>query len=433
MLGYYFNLALRSYRRNVVLSALMVAAIGAGIGTSMTVLTVLLAMSGDPIPTKSSQLFNVQIDNWGVAARNPNGEPVDQLSYRDSNALVQARRGTRQAAMYGVSLTATPPDQGLEPFAIEGRATSADFFAMFSVPFRFGGSWSAADDEARANVVVLGSELAQRLFHDENPVGRSVNLDQRDYRIVGVLDRWELQPRVYDVISDAYAETEGAFVPFTTAIDREMSLLRNDNCNKAPETPGWLGHLNSECVWTQFWVELPTSAEVRAYREFLDGYAAEQRRTGRFTWAPVTRLRNVREWLTYKEVVSTEITVTTFLAFGFFLVCMVNVIGLMLAKFSSRAREIGVRRALGASRKDVFQQCMVEAAVVGIGGGLLGIALTALGLTVERAILPENTARLAQIDPGIVALTLLLALLASLGAGLYPTWRASRVRSAWQL
>ena len=432
MLSYYFTLALRSYRRNVALSALMVAAIGVGIGTSMTVLTVLIAMSGDPIPAKSSRLFNVQIDNWGAAARSANGEPVDQLSYRDSNALAQARRAPRQTAMYGVALTVTPTVADQEPFAIEGRAANADFFAMFSPPFRFGGAWGAAEDEGRANVVVLGSKLAQRLFRDEDPVGRSVSLDQRDYRVLGVLNRWELQPRFYDVIGDAYAETEDVFVPFTTAIDRQMPLLRNDNCNKAPATPGWLGHLNSECVWTQFWVELP-AADVSEYRAFLDGYAAEQRRAGRFDWAPVTRLRNVREWLVYKEVVSDEIRVTTLLAFGFFVVCMVNVVGLMLAKFSSRAREIGVRRALGASRSDVFQQCMVESSVVGLGGGLLGVLLTALGLMVERAILPDNTARLAQMDPGIVALTLTLAVLASLCAGLYPTWRASRVRSAWQL
>ena len=69
MFGYYLQLALRSLKRNVMLTALMIAAIGVGIGASMTTLTVFRAMSGDPIPRKSSRLFAVQIDNWGPAIK----------------------------------------------------------------------------------------------------------------------------------------------------------------------------------------------------------------------------------------------------------------------------------------------------------------------------------------------------------------------------
>jgi len=67
MFAYYFGLALRSLRRNVVLTVLMIAAIGVGIGASMTTLTMFRAMSGDPIPEKSTKLFAPQIDNWGPA------------------------------------------------------------------------------------------------------------------------------------------------------------------------------------------------------------------------------------------------------------------------------------------------------------------------------------------------------------------------------
>ena len=65
MFTYYFRLGLRSLRRNIVLTALMIVAIGVGIGASMTTLTVFRAMSGDPIPQKSTQLYAPQIDNWG--------------------------------------------------------------------------------------------------------------------------------------------------------------------------------------------------------------------------------------------------------------------------------------------------------------------------------------------------------------------------------
>jgi putative ABC transport system permease protein len=92
-----------------------------------------------------------------------------------------------------------------------------------------------------------------------------------------------------------------------------------------------------------------------------------------------------------------------------------------------------VRRALGASKADLFLQCLVETAVVGALGGVAGLALTAIGLGVERAILSTDIARLAHLNAGMVAITLTLAVLATVCSGLYPTWRASRVEPAWQL
>ena len=67
MFNYYFSLAVRSLKRNIVLTVLMIAAIGVGIGASMTTLTVFRAMSGDPIPRKSHQLYAPQIDNFSSA------------------------------------------------------------------------------------------------------------------------------------------------------------------------------------------------------------------------------------------------------------------------------------------------------------------------------------------------------------------------------
>ena len=91
MFSYYFGLAVRSLKRNLVLTVLMIAAVGVGIGASMTTLTVFRAMDNDPIPDKSRQLFAVQIDNWG-----PDSKSVvagdkehfqEQISYIDAVGL----------------------------------------------------------------------------------------------------------------------------------------------------------------------------------------------------------------------------------------------------------------------------------------------------------------------------------------------------------
>jgi putative ABC transport system permease protein len=436
MLGYYLQLAIRSLRRNPVLTTLMIAAVGVGIGASMTMLTTLRAMSGDPIPGKSSTLFVPQIDNWGPDPHSRYGNRLpDQLTYRDAMALMAARRGAHQTAMYKLGMDVSPV--GGKPFDTAGRAVYADFFSMFEVPFERGGPWNPADDGHHANVVVLSAKLAGRVFPGVNPVGRSINLDAREYIVLGVLKPWNPVPLYYDTTNAAFANTEDFYLPFTTAIDREIQTWGSENCN-GPAPEGWAGLLNTECVWVQYWVELPTGPAVREFRSYLYSYAAEQRVSGRFRWPTRVELHDVRDWLVLQKVVPEDVRVNTLIGMGFLVVCLINAVGLMLAKFGSRSKELGVRRALGGSRADIFLQCIVETGMVGLLGGVLGLALTAAGLAADRALLAPEARYVAldsltRLDAGMVGITLVVALCATICAGLYPTLRASRVEPAWQL
>ena len=434
MLNYYITLALRSLKRNVVLTVLMIAAIGVGIGASMTTLTVFRAMAGDPIPSKSRQLFAVQIDNWGPKehAMDSVDKLADQLDYIDAMALMRARAAPHQMASYSTLFALTPANPELKPFKAEGRATFTDFFSMFDVPFQYGGPWGAADDEAHTPVIVINQELNKKLFGGANSVGRSINLDDHDYRIIGVLATWNPMPRFYDLTNENFAKTAQVFLPFSVAIERQMASFGNTNCTNHMDA-GWQGLLDSDCVWIQFWVELPTQKAADVYRVWLNNYAAEQQHSGRFNWPPHTNLRNLREWLTYEHVVSDETRILVLVSFSFLLVCVLNAMGLMLAKFMSRAADIGVRRALGANRSAILAQCLIEAGVVGLAGGLLGVVLTVLGLLALRGILSEQILELTNLDPTGVCIALLLAIVATIAAGLYPTWRAAHVQPAWQL
>jgi putative ABC transport system permease protein len=436
MFTYYVRLALRSLRRNVILTSLIIAAVGVGIGAYMTILTVLLAMSGDPIPQKSDQLFVPQFDVWGPATR-PKGAAGDvrlpaAFTYRDAVALVQARAAKRQVAMYAMQLDVTPAIGA--PFSQPARATYRDFFEMFQAPFTAGAGWTEKEDVDRAQVAVLGATLAGRLFPGQPAVGKTVSLEGRSYRVTGVLAPWSPRPRFYDISGSAFSPAEQVFIPFTTAISHEIGANSN-SCASTP-APGWAGHLASECIWTQFWVELPDATAVRNYKQFLTNYSAEQQRLGRFHWPPLVQMHNVRQWLDTMHIVPDEVRVNSLLAFGFLLVCLVNAVGLMLARFSAKASEYAVRRALGASRSDIFLQCLTETAMVGVLGGILGLALTALGLIANRAslgYLAEIVGPLMNLDPDVMALTVALAVGATLCSGLYPTWRATRVQPAWQL
>jgi putative ABC transport system permease protein len=436
MMNYYFRLALHSLRRNVVLTTLMVAAVGVGIGTSMTMLTIFRAMAQDPIPQKSARLFVPQIDNWGPFKKriNPGDDehlPV-QLSYIDAIAFMNARAAYRQAAMYATGGAVIPPNPQLRPFQVQVRATYADFLSMFDVPFLYGGPWSASDDAGRANVAVITRELNDKVFGGANSVGMSIYLDNRDYRIVGVADRWAPTPKFYDLNGGNFDKSEVMFLPLTRAIDLKMPTWGNVNC-AGDVSSGWEARLQSECVWFQFWAELPTAADVARYRAFLSNYGAEQRRVGRFQWPARTRLHDVRQWLVRQHVVSDEVRILVLVSFSFLFVCLLNAAGLMLAKMLSRSADIGVRRALGANRGAIFSQCLMEAAVIGLAGGLLGLALTALGLFGLRSLLSEQIVMLAHLGAADISIALALAVGATMAAGLYPTWRAAQIQPAWQL
>jgi putative ABC transport system permease protein len=437
MLTYYFHLALRSCRRSKALTALVVLLMGCGVATCMVTFAVFRATAADPIPWKSQQLFVPQVDNFGPA-HNWKGEPPQLLSYTDAVALLHARQARRQVLIYGSQWTVLPDDAQRLPFSQEGDAVSGDFFAMFDAPFRYGGGWSASDDDQRAAVVVISSALNRKLFGGADSVGREINLDTHNYRIVGVLDDWNPSPRFFDVSSTWYpfSHPRQLYVPFSRAVDLQKAASTNFYCSTNsvdPYLPNWDSILHSECAWIAAWVELPTRVEVERYRDWLHNYAAEQQRVGRFAWPPNVRLSDVGQWLQMMKVVPKASALSMIVSASFLLICLVNVVGLMLARFMRCAPEIGVRRALGASRGAIYRQFLTEAAAIGLAGGMLGLLLTALGMAGIGHVFEPEIARLATLDASLLLLTVLVAVAASLVAALYPTWRAAQVQPAWQL
>ncbi|MEJ0008181.1 MAG: ABC transporter permease [Steroidobacteraceae bacterium] len=205
-------------------------------------------MSGNPIPGKSDRLFAPQIDVWGPPTRQGGGQTggqgssyqlPTQLTYRDAIALMRAQRAPREAVTYAVSQDVYPV--GGRVFGAAGRATSRDFFEMFEVPFRSGAPWGRDDEDKRENVVVLSAKLADRVFPHADPLGKVINLSQRDYRIVGVVQTWAPLPRFYDLDSGAFNDVEQFYIPFTTADGNRPA----DHLQWRRELPGcayrWLG------------------------------------------------------------------------------------------------------------------------------------------------------------------------------------------------
>lgn len=433
MFGYYFKLGVRSLRRNPALTALMVLTLAVGVAASVSTMTILHVMSGDPIPQKSDRLFAPLIDNGRPEGYNPGDRPDDvQMSYIDAANLLKSGKGERRTAMYGVQLPVEPPRKDMPAFSSTGMAPTRDFFAMFNVPFIHGQAWTEQDDARGADVVVLSREIAEKLFGDADPVGQRVMMRGFPYTVVGVVDTWSPLPRFYQIQGGRrFGRVEDFFIPFASAIRHEYSHAGNMQCTGRRD-PGFANLLTSECTWISFWFEARSSGERGALQDWLANYADDQRKLGRLKRNTPPQLFNVPEWLEYNKVVGNDTKLATWLAFGFLALCLVNTVGLLLAKFSVRASEVGVRRALGASRGEIFQQFLIETAVVGLAGGVFGLGLS-FGALKLIGMSSEQMGSVAHMDGTMLAFTFVLSVLSAIVAGLLPTWRACQVTPAIQL
>ncbi len=436
MFGYYLDLALRSFKRNKVLTTLMVLALGLGIGASITTLTVLKLLSGDPLPQKSARIFTPVVNPFPAGSMGKQTDSMprwwgDLMSYPDAMNLLRADKARRQTVVALTRARVTPQKTGRHPFFGSGVMTTSDFFAMFDVPFAYGSGWSTKAGEQRARVVVISAALNEKMFGGGNSIGRTLRVNDHDYRIIGVLKPWAPQPNFYSAGLGArnYGKGDALFLPLKSARADGMNIHgENYSCFGK----GDLKHLETApCAWLGVWVELASASDAAAYKQFLSHYAQQQMALGRLHY-PQVWLHGLMDFLTLKHVVPEDVKLQTNLAFGFLLICIVNTVGLLLAKCLRRRREIGVRRALGATRGTIFVQFMVESAMVGVAGGVLGLVFAELGLWAIRRQ-PAAYADLAHLDVSMFLATFVIALIASLIAGILPAWRACVVAPAPQL
>jgi putative ABC transport system permease protein len=252
------------------------------------------------------------------------------------------------------------------------------------------------------------------------------------YTVVGVIDEWTPRPKFYDVSTGAMNDPEPFYIPLSLAIAEDFGVSGNINCYESPGQ-GRASFLASECIWLQGWVELPDAAAHAAYNDFLQSYVAEQKQVGRDFMRPqLTTAVPLRQWLDLRGVVPDDMRLFTVLGFAFLLVCLLNAGTLLLAKFLRRSGEIGLRRAVGASKRALFAQYLTESSVVGVCGAVVGLMLTVAGLAGVRGLSPQIES-MATLDPAMFAACVVIAVATSVLAGIYPAWRACNVAPAAQL
>jgi putative ABC transport system permease protein len=423
MLMHYIDLAWRSFKRTPLISILMVLAVAVGIGITMTSLSVYHMMSADPIKHKSERLFHPQINtrDEGEEWNTPDNHAF-QLTYKDALYLHNAPVGARKTASMITGYTVHLDSSEVKPFRSTARVTGRDFFAMFEQEFIYGGPWSLQQEKDGLKLAVIDTSLNEKLFGGIDSVGQSFYLNGDSFQVVGVTEKWELNIKYYDLNNGAFNDPERIFIPIGIIETTEIDSWGNTNGWKFEEINSYQQFLQSELFWLQFWVELNNEQEIKEYRAFLNDYLTEQGTLGRYTREkPDFALRNVREWLDYNNVVSDDNRILVGLSFLFLVVCIANILGLLLGKFLRRAPEVGVRRALGANKKHIFAQHLVEVSLLGLMGGIVGIFIAQLGLWGVRYTYGYYS-DIATMDLSMLLAAPLIAIIACVIAGLYPAW-----------
>jgi len=437
MFGYYLRLAWQSIKRNYIISSLMVLALAVGVGSFMITMTIYYYASSDPIPEKSDRLYAIQLDAGDIESDYEVETSADlwaSLTYLDAKNLMEEDLPVVNKMMhYRFGTLVLPDDKDIDYFGAEVRATNRSFFNMFDVDFLYGGSWSEVDDEGK-NVIILTEEINDKLFAGEDSVGQTLNTNDGDFKIVGVIKKWNIAMPYFEPYPHIGHEFAELYTPLNTFVNREpFSFNGSMNCWKPFDRGSHDAFLQAECAWVGFWVELASKDDKPQLLESLNNYTTNQKTLGRFQRPTNNFATDVNAWLKQHEVAEGPVQLMQSMSFLFLLVCLINTIGLLAAKFIGKSTDVSVRRALGASKSDIFKQNIIEVSLIGFVGGLFGLLFAVIGLRWVRELFGDSLERFSTLDPTLIIMGVVVAIAASILSGIYPSWRAASASPAANL
>lgn len=450
MLAYNFTLALRSLRERIQLTILMVLAIAIGIGLLITVQTMSYQGQKIPLAHKADSIFFVQADNRDIGAEPIVRQPyMTYLTYRDANNIINSDTpASEHTTVWKSDVILNSFDQDVRPFRSSTVVTNNNFFSMFEVPFQYGGAWSDSADSGAEPVVILTKESNDLLFGGKNSVGEQLRINALTVTVVGVLAEWNLSRRFYDE-SYRMGRKDTAFIPDTFAIKNNINRRERLDClpqdrekQAAYRTYDVDGLINSECTFVRLWAELPNPNLADEYRQFLTQYVMSQKELGRFPREMNNYVTSLYTMVTLRDELFGSRNPLAYIAPLFFIVCLLNAIGILLAKFMRKSKEVSLRRALGAKKWVLMTQYLFEVLIVGVLGGILGTALAYLGLQgmlhvqvyqSDYAVTAQALSHAFSLDWVMISKSILTAMVSSVVIGLYPIWRVVNIAPASQL
>jgi putative ABC transport system permease protein len=253
---------------------------------------------------------------------------------------------------------------------------------------------------ARSMVAVLGSRLAETLFPDSNPIGQTIRIRNRPFTVIGIL-----QPKGGAIMGSA---DDSVYVPLSTAQYRLGSSRRR-------------GALSVNSIYV-------SASDPSRIQETVEEIASVLRQEHRIVGDDDFTIRTQEEIMsTMSQVLAVFTLFLGAIASISLLVGGIGIMNIMLVSVTERTREIGLRKAVGAKKRDILIQFLIEAATLSAAGGAMGILLAWL-ITRLMSRIPMGEVTLApQLSLDIIVLGLVTAAAIGIFFGVYPAARAARM------
>ncbi len=279
---------------------------------------------------------------------------------------------------------------------------TANYFGVRNLTLELGGGLTENDVDAKARVAVLGANVADDLFpDDEFPIGNVVKIRGVQYEVVGVL--------ASKGGMGFMSEDDQVFMPLTTAQSR-LYPVRTRSGDRAVHAI--YGQAQRE--------ELMDDATAQIKKVLRESHDIAYQADDDFMILSQTDI------LAALDVITGAITLFLGAIAGISLVVGgIGIMNIMLVSVTERTREIGIRKAVGALKRDILTQFLIESLVMSLIGGLLGIVL---GVITSTLIGNLSTDLTPVVDVDTVLMASGFAAAVGLVFGIYPAWRAASLR-----
>lgn len=431
---YYIKLALHRCRGNLATVLLATVTMAVGIAACMTALTIFSTLEGEPLPGISSHLYVATMDARESTDKQTSAytNPDSLLKLADVKALVNSVPNVQKAALaWNYSYVSNPA--GPQTDFVAGLLTYGPALNLLGAKILYGRPWSVEESNERVLVAVIDTTLAIKLFGRPDAVGNRIEINGHLFSVIGIIAPWVPRSQFIQVAlnqGSIVGQEAQLFLPVDAALDAGVGPATSGEC-----APG-AGSFNSVdlnlCRWMELWASLKNGNELAIYQGYTKAYAQTQHSHGRFINAPKAALYRTETWMSLNHVIPSDVRLNLAFAFGLLILCMVNVGGLLAARFLRRCSDVAVRRALGASQRDIFKQHLVESTLLGIIGGGLSLPLVYAGMWVIRAQ-PVSYAAAAQFRPAVLGWLLATSIIVGIFVGILPALYMSRVQPALQI
>ncbi len=395
------RIAFRTLQRSPGFALVAIAALALGIGANTAIFSIVNALLLHPAGIANPErvvAVRVRYVKLNLLSIGPSAP--DLADVRDNRALFE------HAALWN-DMDFNYAGQDL-PQRLQGAAVSAEYFDVFGARPRLGRLFRPEDDQPKANqVVVLSYAAWQRVFGgDPALVGKTVELNQTPYRVIGIMNREFRWPRAVDL-----------WAPIG------LAAKEYTEDNRFNENYTGVARLRPDV----------SLAKANAAIEMLSN-RVRHNGTGGGKYAQASQWGMFAVPFTDFAVGDTKTPALVLLAaVGLvLLIACANIAGLMLARTAARTREIAVRTALGATRWQIMRQTAGESILLAMAGALLGIAAAKAGVRALLMLAPERAVEGVSIplDWHVLGFALLVTAVSVALFSMAPAWQATRVNAA---